>query len=518
MEFDKRINKLSDAASEIIPNIQRGIEKESLRITKEGNLSQNSHPITLGSALTHPYFTTDYSEALLELVTPTFDSVEKLLEHLVLLHKVVYHHIEDELLWVNSLPCLLQDEKSIPIACFGNSNIGRMKHVYRRGLALRYGRKMQVIAGIHYNFSVPDQFWPVLDIPVPDADNSKKVSNAYMAAIRNFHRYCWLIFYLFGASPAACRSFFSDLSKCQLEHTGNHTLHGKYATSLRMSNYGYRNPIQSQITIDNNSIDGYVNTLCNTITTPFKQYANYGVKSNGEYLQLNSNLLQIENEYYTVIRPKRQTEPLERPTQALKRRGIEYLEVRCLDLNPFEPIGISTTQAKFMDLFLMLCLIQPSDFFFSQHPKIVAANKDSTVLNGRKPGLMLQRNGKAIKLKSWGLELLEQLEVIADVFDSVIGSNGYRQSVLEQKVKLLSPEQTPSAKITEQLLKDDIPFFSFSMLKSEQSKKALEEKRVEHECLAYFKKIADDSIQRQNEIEQADHIDFDEFLEKYFSR
>ena len=517
MSFDIRLKRLSDSADSIIPKIKRGIEKESLRITADGHLSQSAHPQALGATLTHPYITTDYSEALLELVTPTYFSVTEMLRHLEQLHQIIYHHIADEMLWVNSLPCLLSSEDSIPIAQFGTSNIGKMKHVYRRGLGLRYGRKMQVIAGIHYNFSVPDDFWQVLDILHSESDHTA-ISNAYMAGTRNFHRYCWILFYLFGASPAACRSFFDDNDPGNLQTIQSHTLYGEYATSIRMSNFGYRNPVQSEIRIDHNSVDGYIETLTNVINTPFPKYEQFGVKSNGDYLQLNANLLQIENEYYSVIRPKRRTRPLEKPTAALRDRGVEYLEVRCLDLDPFNAIGISENQARFMDLFLMFCLINPAPRLSDRHPEIISSNKDAIVLEGRSPQLRLIRNGKSVSPREWGLELLLKLEDVATVFDHALGGDLYRQAVLEQRTKLEDPEQTPSARIVRSLLKENEPFFSFAMRMAKKAKQTITKNPLDPEEIERYRAIASESIDRQRELEATNDTDFDSFLSRYFAQ
>ncbi len=517
MTFEQQLDRVRSNAGEIFPYFRRGIEKESLRITPDGHLSQEPHPSALGSALTHPYITTDYSEALMELVTPTFDTLNQVLEHLELLHGVVYHHIDEGLLWVNSLPCLLGDESSIPIAEFGTSNIGTMKHVYRRGLDLRYGRRMQIIAGIHYNISVPDSFWKVLEISGTDS-NQEHISNAYMAAIRNFHRYCWILFYLFGASPAACRSFFAESDTAGLSELGPHTVYAQHGTSLRMSNYGYRNPVQSEIRINQNSVAEYIKSLSETITTPFPTYEEFGVKSNGKYIQLNTNLLQIENEYYSVIRPKRRIKPMEKPTHALRDRGVEYLEVRCIDLDPYEPTGVSQAQTQFLDLLITFCLLQPSPPMTDKHYPIISANKDATVMNGRNPDLELIRNGERVKLKAWGLEILEKLESIAELFDDTLGNDDYKACVRTQKNKIENPHKTPSARILDELIGNDEPFFTFAMRKAKEAKRIVTGSPLSSATIDKFSGIATESIQKQKEMERKDDMGFDKFLEWYFSQ
>ena len=515
--FSERLGRFRDCAGDIIPGILRGIEKESLRITPDGHLSQMDHPASLGSALTHPSITTDYSEALIELVTPTFTTLNGTLDHLNELHRIVYYNCPDELLWVNSLPCLLADESTIRIAHFGSSNIGKMKHVYRRGLELRYGKKMQTIAGIHYNISMPGSFWTIFGA---DQAPSKKdfISNAYMAAIRNFHQLSWLLFYLFGASPAACNSFFNGEQNPALVNLGTHTQYGRYATSLRMSNIGYRNPVQSEICINHNSIEDYTRTLRHTTDTPYPAYSRFGVKQNGRYVQLNTNLLQIENEYYSVIRPKRTTRPFEKPTNALEERGVEYLEVRCLDLEPNVAIGISEPQARFVELFILLCLLESSPPITDRQPAVIAANKDDTVLHGRQPGLKLHRDGAQITLKDWGLELVDKIAEIAAVFDTELDTNAYQQTVEEQQQKLFNAELTVAAQITAELIDRSEPFFEFEMRKAEQAKAALTPQSLEPSIIEKYQKLATESIARQRAMEDREVVDFDQFLKDYFAQ
>lgn len=517
MTLARQLAKVRIDAEEIFSQIRRGIEKESLRITRDGHLSQKPHPKELGSALTHPFITTDYSEALIELVTPTFFSLDQVLDHLEQLHGIVYRHIGGELLWVNSLPCLIDEEDAIPIAGFGTSNIGQMKHIYRRGLDIRYGRKMQIIAGIHYNISVPDLFWKVLGIARTAAQH-KDVSNSYMAGIRNFHRHCWLLFYLFGSSPAACRSFFPGTQSCGLSTFDSHTVYARHGTSLRMSNYGYRNPVQSEIRINQNSVDAYIETLSKTISTPFPTYEKYGVKSDAGYIQLNTNLLQIENEYYSVIRPKRRTSPMEKPTHALRDRGVEYLEIRCMDLDPYESTGISQVQARFLDLFITYCLLCPSPPILNRHYPIISANKDAAVLNGRDPDLVLKRNGERITLKSWGSQILDELEPIAELFDRALDTDSYRRCIRLQKDKIDHPEKTPSARILNELMENDEPFFHFAVRKAKEAKKAISNKKLSPETINHYNDVALESLQRQSEMEEKDSVGFDDFLKWYFSQ
>ncbi|MEC7917444.1 MAG: glutamate--cysteine ligase, partial [Pseudomonadota bacterium] len=169
-------------------NISRGIEKEGLRVSPSGEISKNNHPNRLGSALTNPYLTTDFSEALLELITPVFNMPSECLDFLSEIHSFVIDGIEDELIWPFSMPPSIDTEEDVRIGSYGKSNSGMMKTIYRRGLANRYGRKMQAIAGIHYNFSFSDAFFEKLD----SKDVQNKKNEVYLSIARNFKRQEWL--------------------------------------------------------------------------------------------------------------------------------------------------------------------------------------------------------------------------------------------------------------------------------------------------------------------------------------
>ena len=515
--FHDQLEAFKNHADKIVPAIRRGIEKESLRVTHDGRLSQLAHPATLGSPLTHPYITTDYSEALIELVTPEFTSTKDTLKFLAEMHRVVLQNCSNQMLWVNSLPCMFDDDAAIPIARYGTSNIGRMKYVYRHGLGMRYGRKMQVIAGIHYNISVPDDYWTNVAC-LPGKSIQDCASAGYMAGVRNFHRHCWLLFYLFGASPAACRSFFDTDDLQGLHSMDSHTVFGPYATSLRMSNKGYRNPVQSEIIIDHNSVEGYTDSLYRATKTVYPPYEKFGIKKDGEYVQLNTNLLQIENEFYSVIRPKRSIKPLETPTNALRERGVEYLEIRILDLNPYETIGISNEDAKFLDLFVLFCLLYPSPPNTRELLGAITANKDTVVMEGRKPELELIREQTKTTLVSWGNEILDEIDSIAEIFDSVDNEGGYCEAVDAQRKKLADPDNTPSARILNELSTRKEPFFHFALRTARETKEKILEQPLTKTTLEKYEQIAIKSLDEQKALEESDDVEFGQFLHEYFSR
>ncbi|HSY27069.1 MAG TPA: glutamate--cysteine ligase, partial [Burkholderiaceae bacterium] len=333
----------------------RGIERETLRVDMHGHLAKTPHPIALGSALTNPQITTDYSESLLEFITPAEPDIATALSELDAIHRFAYSQLADELLWSESMPCHLPDEDQIPIAWYGNSHIGMLKHVYRRGLALRYGRTMQCIAGIHYNYSLSEDLWKVLqDVEQAPGSAMHFQSESYVAMIRNFHRYSWLLMYLFGASPALSTHFLRGREH-QLERLSDDTLYLPYATSLRMSDLGYQNNAQAGLVPPYNTLREYMKSLSNAVRQPYPPYEELGAKRDGEWVQINTNVLQIENEFYATIRPKRVIHTGERALEALCARGVQYVEVRCMDVDPFEPMGISLQTSRFLDAFLLFC-------------------------------------------------------------------------------------------------------------------------------------------------------------------
>src|SRR5258706_40729 len=283
--------RLSTLSPQLLTQIRRGIEKESLRVRPDGALAMTPHPPALGSPLTHPHITTDFSESQLELITAAQPGIDDCLVELTRIHQFVYKHIGDGLLWCSSMPCNLPGDDQIPIGRYGRSNVGRMKTVYRAGLSHRYGRRMQTISGIHYNFSLPE---------VGTED--------YFSLIRNFRRHSWLPLYLFGASPAVCSSFVAG-RRHELQELRPGTLYLPYATSLRMGRLGYQDDTEAALCVSHNSLDSYAASLDEALSKPFPAYAKIGLKQNGEYRQLNTSLLQIENEFYGTVRPKRRTRP-----------------------------------------------------------------------------------------------------------------------------------------------------------------------------------------------------------------
>jgi glutamate--cysteine ligase len=499
----------------------KGIEKESLRISRHGVIAQTPHPKALGSALAHPLITTDYSEALLEFITPPFADIRQTLDYMHKIHQFVYPHLGEEMMLATSMPCGIDGDLSIPIADYGDSNIGQMKHVYRKGLWHRYGRTMQAIAGIHFNYSVPQALWPMLHRNDGNTNSLEQfIADGYFGLIRNFQRQGWLILYLFGASPAICKSFFSSRPQFlnEFEEFDAHTVYHPYATSLRMSDIGYKSKNQAGLKIDYNSLEGYVESLSAAINTPYPDYETIGVKVDGEYRQLNANLLQIENEFYSTMRPKQIAKSGEKPTLALKRRGVMYVEMRSLDLNLFNPIGIEESTARFIEAFLLSCLLHDSPPQGTDEFQINNSNQLLVANQGRKPGLMLSKNGEAISLHDWAHSILDTMQPICALLDEGSLDRHYQLALQQQMAVIDNPSLTPSARILACMRENDQEFGCFAGNTSALHKHYFTAQPLDPHTQHQFEDMVANSIKKQADIEASDKVGFDEFLSHYFAQ
>lgn len=499
----------------------RGIERETLRIDAQGQLARTMHPEALGSALTHPQITTDYAETLLEFITPAENDIATTLRKLDAIHRFAYANIGDEMLWSESMPCELPPEEDITIAWYGKSNIGMLKHVYRRGLALRYGKAMQCIAGIHYNYSVAEKLWHVLATHEGIPKERRRAvrnfqSEGYIALIRNFRRYSWLLMYLFGASPALSKGFLRGRPH-SLETLSEDTLFLPYATSLRMSDLGYQNAAQSGLTPQENSLENYVSTLMDAVNRPYPPYQALGTKREGEWIQLSTNVLQIENEYYSTIRPKRVIRTGERPVQALSTRGVQYIEVRCLDVDPFEPVGISVETGRFVDAFLLFCALETSPAIDSAESQVYARNFARTVKEGRRPGLTLTRNREEVLLQDWARDLIERIRPVAALLDAQHNEGKvHAASLAAQEKKIADPTLTPSARVLDEV-RELGSSSAFGLRQSRRHAAYFRETPVTPAEEAMFREMAAASLAEQAAIEQAQTGSFDDFVEAYNS-
>ncbi|MFK8069096.1 MAG: glutamate--cysteine ligase [Gammaproteobacteria bacterium] len=494
----------------------KGIEKEGLRVVPTGHIAQTPHPVTLGSKLTHPHITTDYSEALLELITPPFADVKDTLSFLTDLHHFIYAQLSDEMMWATSMPCLLETDDSIPIADYGSSNVGQMKHIYRHGLAHRYGRAMQAISGVHFNYSIPEKFWPAYQLLENDkSDLQNFISESYMSMIRNFQRIGWIVSYLFGASPAVCPSF-TKLRLVEFDDFDCSSCTEPQATSLRMSDIGYKNSNQDGIVISYNSLDEYVASLRAAVKTPSDDYEKIGILVDGEYRQLNTNILQIENEYYSFVRPKQIAESGETPSHALDTRGIKYVEIRALDVNPFDPIGLNEQQLHFMEALLIFCLLQDSPPMDSDERHEFERNQSTAACTGRNPDLTLSRDGKSVLLTDWVTEILDNMHGVCETLDEGSETKNYSDALQAQIKKVSDNDLLPSARVIAEMHENDQSFFDFAMKKSEQHRDYFFNLSVDQKQFSQMEEMAEQSHNEQQAIEATEQLPFEQFLENYF--
>lgn len=516
--FERRLSALvNSGAPKILQGGRKGVEKESLRVLPHGKLAYTPHPQLLGSALTNEHITTDYSESLIELVTPAFTQSWELLQYLLDLHQFVYRHLGDELLWATSMPCAIERDADIPLAQYGSSHVGRMKTIYRNGLGLRYGRMMQAISGVHFNYSFPLPFWEAYAAARESRTHDASfMSQSYFELLRNYRRYGWVVLYLFGVSPVVCKSFLRG-REFELADFGSGTAYEPYATSLRMSDVGYRNRNQAGLAVSVNGLDEYVRDLSRAITTPHPPYAALGVKVAGEYRQLNANILQIENEYYSFIRPKRVARSGERPTKALRRAGVEYVEVRALDVSAFDPVGVNQNKLRFLEAFVALCLVKESPPISDSEQGALDDNHVAVARRGRDPALTLWRDGHNVPMREWARELLDSMTGICELLDHGDPDRPYSQALATQAAKVEEVALTPSARLMTELNAGE-SFFDLALRMSAAHKAYfLELYPPNEERLKEFAQEASESLAAQRKIEATDQGTFEEYLARYFA-
>ena len=489
-----------------------GVEREALRVDGHARLSRAPHPHELGAALTHPYITTDYSEALIELITPP-DTLARTHAFLVDLHRHVYGNIHGELLWAGSMPCVMALEPEIPLARYGTSNAALMKTIYRRGLGYRYGRAMQAIAGIHFNCSLPAAFWQQEAGADASADY---ISERYFDLLRNLLRCGWLIPYLFGASPAICASFI-DQEHSELEEFDIGTYYGPHATSLRMGDIGYQNKQETSMGVqaNYNSRQDYIDSLVRATSTVCPEYEKIGIRRDGDYLQLNAKRLQIENEYYGSVRPKCVPHGNEKPSRGLRRRGVEYVELRSLDINPLEPCGLGITEMHFLTALVLYCVLEASPPIEDAEYQVIDRNLQQVAHHGRDPDLVLQRNQATVPLQVWAEEILTGIGAVSELLDRAEGGSDYRAAHQAQQVKVANASHTPSAQIIEQMQSEGKSYVEWTSHQSQVHQQHFAQARPNAELETRLARIAEESFQKQKQMEQVDTQSFEEYLADY---
>ncbi len=523
LDYQERLDRLKTRAGDAaLRTPTMGVERECLRVDPQGGIAKTPHPQALGAALTNPFVTTDYSEALLELITPPCRGAGATFEFLTDIHQFVDARLDDEeQLWPSSMPCVVNGDADVPIAHYGSSNVGMMKRIYRVGLGHRYGRTMQAIAGVHFNYSPPPAVWNAWYGEDRFSDRQRLVSNDLLGMVRNLRRYGWLMLYLYGASPAVCRTFFGEradaLQTLGLESLDEYTAYLPYATSLRMSDLGYSNKAQASVQVSANSLDEYIEGLTHAITTPWPDYEQIGVRVEGEYRQLNANLLQIENEYYSLVRPKRVAQSGESPMQALRRGGVEYVELRALDVDPFTPAGVSEEQLLVLEAFMLYCLTVDSPPISPEEAKGIDSNTRQVARRGREPGLRLHgADGSEISLRDEALRLVDGMMSLSDEVFGAVGAD-VRQALARQRSAVIEPSLTTSARLLEEMGTRQESFIDAARRLSAWHREAL---RGRGELAPAMQAVLEHEVRRshkrQREIEATDQLSFEQYLHNYY--
>jgi len=495
---------------EVFSDVTIGFEKESLRVL-DSKISQTSHPKALGSALCNENITTDFSEAQLELITPPLNGKNASISSLDEIHYFVHLSIGDEILWPLSIPPTIDSEDDIPIANYGISHLGKLKQIYRNGLSKRYGRNMQTISGFHFNYSLPDNIWDYLPISKRNTISHIR-SDVYLHMLRNLFRMNWLLLYLFGSSPIITKNFLKK-GDDKFYQLGRESFYMPYATSIRMSDLGYSNLGRTKTFVSLNSINEYANSILDATITSDPRFSKFEKNLD---LQLNSNILQIEDEYYAIARAKSNLDDYTRISSKLLKGGIDFIEIRSLDLDPYSRNGIDFQTIGFLEVLLILCIKESNNLMSKKELSIINQNDLLVAKYGRKPGLTLNKDGRQIPLKTWALEILDKMLPIAECMDDE--DNQFIQIVNNMKAKISDPALTPSAMLIEKLTSRNLSYNDFGNKLGERNKKYYLNDFIPSD-IQHFKDLANRSIDMQALLEKdtlKSEKTFEEYKSDYF--
>ena len=287
-----------------------------------------------------------------------------------------------------------------------------------------------------------------------------------------------------------------------------------------MGDIGYQNSKEGEagIKVNYNSLQGYVDSLTWAINTPYPEYEKIDMIANGEWQQLNANILQIENEYYSSVRPKQILQGEEKPTLALAKRGVAYLEIRSLDVNAYEPLGISEAQMRFLESFLLFSLLAPSAPYDDDELAEIKNNINAVAERGRDPALRLRRGGKDVLLRDWANEIFDQMAAGCDLLDKDAEGQAYLDALQKQHAKVADPDLTPSARMLADMAEHKEEFYHFALRKSREHQQWFAERPLEAAKLAEFEQTARASIEKQQAMEAADDVSFETFMQNYFAQ
>ena len=393
---DKKLNRF-------LTKCNFGIEKENVRVDYSGHLAMTKHPDVFGDKLKNPYITTDFSESQVEMITPSMDTIEETYNFLESLHDIVSLELKDEFLWPQSTPPSLPDEEDIPVSKFEETCEGNRAQKYRDYLSQKYGKQKQLLSGIHYNFSFKDEFLDLLYRESESSDFKLFKDDIYLKISRNFFKYRWILIYLFGANPSI-HGTYSRKCVDMLDEVAPDSFSYTSGNSFRNGMCGYKN----------------------------KEVFNISYNSRAEYVEdikklISQEKLINEKEYYSPIRLKAKDN--KNLLRSIEEDGIEYLEVRLLDLNPMIKNGISIDQLYFVHLFLLFCLFTDEDSLTEK--EIWEGNKNHELVAhyGRKVDLELFDGGEFKFLKDLGLDIISKMEKITE--DLGIFDLNYRNTLRE---------------------------------------------------------------------------------------
>ncbi len=512
LEYDPLINLLpalksknSNNYSDNLKKSLSGLEKESIRLDENNNISKTSHNYFFGSSLCNSFFTTDFAESQIEFVTPPNDT-ESTLEFLKSSHHFAYRLLKNEYLWPLSMPPVF-DESELAIASFGTSNQAKFKEVYRKGLSIKYGKMIQAISGVHFNYSFNEEF--LLDLSkYMRVDYSKDFrSYIYFRTIRNFQRINWLLLFLLGASP-----FFSKKhdTKHESYDSKKDYLFLPYATSFRMSDIGYQNSEQSNLHVLMNDLEEYVDNIRQITQSKIYQYNKNDPDENIEPAILNGKLL-IEDEHYGVIRPKSSSSQMRRNSHNLQKNGIDYLEIRSVDIDPFSLIGVDLSSLEFIKAIILYCALSPSPVNDLESIRENKLNEKKVSVSGRKPELKLTKDGTEVSMMSWATSIIDQIKVLYDIL-------GYDFKEIEKYEGMINnPDKTPSSMILKEILESNLTLNDFGREIGMKSKSYfLSQKIDENKNWKLFELEKIKSTQRQAQIESKKSLDFFSFMDSYY--
>ncbi len=504
---------LSSAVKDTLSFGKLGIEKESLRII-QSQITQSTHPKKMGSALCNRYITTDFSESQLELITPPLPDKTAGLEFLDHIHHFVSHKINKEILWPFSMPPTIKSEQGLPIADYGISNLGLFKQLYRKGLSHRYGRFMQAISGVHYNYSLPDSIWHSSFLGDHQLDSRVIRSESYFRMLRNIYRMNWLVLYLFGASPILTKDLLTKNTE-PIQKLDNQTYYLPYATSLRMSDFGYQNLLRAALNVSSDSLNDYISDLNMATSTISEDFQNIDTQNNTDQLQINANLLQTEDEYYAVARSKSNIISNQRLTSKLKKGGVDFIELRSLDLNPFSRIGIDEETVYFLEVFLIYCFLTTSHLINKDELKTTKDNDSLVAKRGRDPSLVLQKDQASIGLQEWGKQIIYEMTPIAELLDGE--ETVYRNVMYKMASKIKDPDQTLSGLLLDKVITEKVDFFDLGNSIGETNKQHyLDLEKSANPNWDRLEKEAINSISQQSILEEEQNESFESFVADYF--